>query len=140
MRITLHSKEKDMIKKTILFAVLLSAACQAGYQSAYSGFFALPKAVSVERHTDWKPLSFSAYGLSSSAVFCIASQTPALAGIDVYNVSGKKVKNLMVSIRGEGRASWDLKDSSGRPVAPGIYIARLANAPFPTARVFVILR
>lgn len=57
----------------------------------------------------------------------------AIAGIDVYDVQGRRVRKLDVA--GEaGGVEWDLRDESGKRVAQGIYLIAArsrGSAPLP---------
>jgi hypothetical protein len=49
--------------------------------------------------------------------------------IDVYNSLGQRVKTLVSGVQPAGRhqVTWDGTDSSGRPVASGVYFCRLTS-------------
>lgn len=64
------------------------------------------------------------------------------AALTIYDASGRQVRVLAgraVGSRGARRAVWDGRDEAGRPVAPGVYHARLARAGSVLARKVVIL-
>ena len=81
--------------------------------------------------------SDDAAGLSLSRV----APTPSVTHADVrfsltrtgpvrltaYDVTGRRVRTLVDEVRGGGAHTerWDLRDDSGRPVAPGLYFLRL---------------
>ena len=65
-----------------------------------------------------------------ATLFSVDVPSSARAGarvrIDLYSVSGRKVKTLLdrSAAAGPVRATWDGTDDTGRTVAPGIYLAR----------------
>ena len=62
--------------------------------------------------------------------------------LDIYDVSGRRVRELARGPLGEGEhvASWDGRDSRGRPVASGVYFVRVeAGGASATAKA-VLLR
>jgi hypothetical protein len=50
--------------------------------------------------------------------------------VDVYDIAGRRVKNLASGNRGAGdhRVVWDGRNESGRSVASGVYVARIETA------------
>jgi len=66
--------------------------------------------------------------------FEIALPGPASVRLDVFDVSGRRVRRLMDGPRGPGTAAvtFDLRDDGGARLAPGIYLvrARLGEAVF----------
>lgn len=62
--------------------------------------------------------------------------------LEILDVTGRRVRSLA---HGHYRAdryvlAWDLRDDAGRPVAPGVYLARLSGAAGKIARRLVVLR
>ncbi len=62
--------------------------------------------------------------------------------LTVYDVHGARVRRLVSGPRPAGRheVTWDGRDDSGRPVASGVYIARLRSGPATAARRMVLLK
>ncbi len=62
--------------------------------------------------------------------------------LEVHDVQGRRVRTLASARYGPGRyvLSWDLRDDLGRPVAPGIYLARLSVDAGTKVRRLVVLR
>jgi flagellar hook assembly protein FlgD len=62
---------------------------------------------------------------STSLAFELASAGPV--SLDVFDVSGKKVRGILSGVRAAGRqrADWDGADDSGRRLPNGVYLARL---------------
>ena len=60
----------------------------------------------------------------------------------VYNLRGQAVATLVDDLREAGfySATWDGLDSFGRPVASGVYFARLTAGTFSTQMKLVLLR
>lgn len=55
---------------------------------------------------------------------------PATVAVEVWDLSGRLVRRLHDGHDGVGRyeRSWDGRDGAGRPVPPGVYLARVALA------------
>jgi YVTN family beta-propeller protein len=63
--------------------------------------------------------------------------------IDVFDVSGRRVRTLLERRmpRGDHLAGWDTMDATGRPVAAGVYVARLTvNGERLATRKMTVLR
>jgi hypothetical protein len=47
--------------------------------------------------------------------------------LELYDVQGRRVRRLMdgTGIAGENRVAWDGRDTGGRALGPGVYLARL---------------
>jgi hypothetical protein len=48
--------------------------------------------------------------------------------IEIYNISGQKVRSLKTAENKEGQIEWDARDALGNKISTGIYFAR-ARAP-----------
>jgi surface antigen len=78
----------------------------------------------------------------------IEYEVPELEGrmapvlIQVYNVSGEKVKTLFVGQRASGRYSvtWDGTDDRGNKMPSGTYFYRLVSGDFHTAKRMILLK
>lgn len=66
----------------------------------------------------------------------------ALARLDIYNPQGKRVRTLVCETLPAGRHEtvWDGRDDSGRQLASGVYLARLATGGVVHARKVVMLK
>ncbi len=62
--------------------------------------------------------------------------------IQVYNVSGEKVKTLIAANQAAGRYSvtWDATDDIGRKVPSGTYYYRLVSGSFQSAKKMILLK
>jgi flagellar hook assembly protein FlgD len=62
--------------------------------------------------------------------------------LDIYDVSGRHVRNLKRGFAGEGEhvASWGGRDSHGRLVASGVYFVRVAAGGAAATAKVVLLR
>lgn len=62
--------------------------------------------------------------------------------IAVYNISGQKIKSLVVEhkVPGYYTITWDGLDSSGQPVTSGIYVLRMQADDFSMNRRITLLR
>jgi WD40 repeat protein len=62
--------------------------------------------------------------------------------IEIYNIKGQKVQTLVNEIREAGYHSviWNGKDSSGRPVASGIYFYKMKTDNYQKIRKMVLLK
>ena len=62
--------------------------------------------------------------------------------LKVYDVSGRHVQTLFDGKQDAGRkeATWNARDSRGRPVASGVYFYRLVAPGFEETRKMVLLQ
>ena len=74
--------------------------------------------------------------------FAIGFPATGHARLRIFNVSGRQVATVLDNERGPGWAEigWDGRDSSGRPVAGGLYWARLEDSTDRITRKFVVAR
>jgi len=69
------------------------------------------------------------------------SQTGAPVRIQVVDVQGRVVRELETSVAGaNGIVAWDTRDDAGRPVATGVYFARVISGAATTTGRVVVLR
>lgn len=63
------------------------------------------------------------------------------ADLAIFSVDGRKVRQLASGSRGAGsyEAAWNGRDNGGRPVAPGIYYARLQTQQGSFTRTLTLL-
>jgi len=62
--------------------------------------------------------------------------------IKIYDVGGRVVRTILDTYRPPGyySESWDLKNTRGRRVAPGIYFCRMEAGKFKDVKKMVLLR
>jgi hypothetical protein len=67
---------------------------------------------------------------------------PGRASVEVYDVTGRRVRNLVNAElpAGTHRAQWDGRDSIGRPVSNGIYFVRTSSAGVSQQMKVVVMR
>ena len=67
---------------------------------------------------------------------------PGIADVDIYNVTGQRVRRLASAWFPAGRqtAEWDHRDQQGREVGPGIYFVRLRTAEATLTRKYFSAR
>lgn len=76
----------------------------------------------------------------SCALFYRAPAGTRLA-VDVIDVQGRVVRHLHdAEVGGEGSLTWDTRDDAGRPVATGVYFARIAADGKSNVGRLVVLR
>ena len=65
-----------------------------------------------------------------------------LASLDIYDVAGRHVRNLLRGPLTPGKQSvqWNGKDDRGGEVASGVYFYRLTAKSFQATRKMVLLR
>ena len=68
----------------------------------------------------------------------MAPHTASLS-LSIYDVEGRLI-NELVKPAGAHSVSWDLRDSGGRHVAPGIYLAKIKGDAYSLTRKIVVLR
>jgi hypothetical protein len=71
-----------------------------------------------------------------------ALERDARVGLAVFDVSGRLVARLDSAMRSAGphEWTWDGRDASGRPVAPGAYVLRLDGGSFSVRDKIIRLR
>jgi hypothetical protein len=76
------------------------------------------------------------------AVFASRLGTAGAVTLDLYDVSGRLVRNLVRGARpaGEYADRWDGRDDEGRKAPAGVYFARLQANGQQASRSFVVLR
>jgi hypothetical protein len=63
------------------------------------------------------------------------------AALAAYDVKGRKIRQFDISSAGAGFVTWELDDSRGRPLAPGVYIIRLqSGCDVAASRLVVVNR
>lgn len=82
----------------------------------------------------------SPFALSSVFTYTIASS--GTASLDVYDVSGRLVRNLVSGeqLSGTHAVTWAGDDSNGSPIPGGIYLLRLTSGGETAVRSCVIIR
>jgi hypothetical protein len=65
-------------------------------------------------------LSLSENPVRSASLILNFAETPGTAAI--YTLSGRLVVDLRTRATGDERIEWDLRNSEGTPVAPGVYL------------------
>jgi hypothetical protein len=78
--------------------------------------------------------------VTAGAQVSYALERAGAASLDVYDATGRQVKNLASGMRKAGSytASWDAKDMTGRSVPAGVYYVRLSANVTSTARLTVV--
>jgi hypothetical protein len=113
-----------------------------------SGFWTVPGgAASAAGVPTSAPLA-TAIGESSpnpAAGFALIQYTlaqPASVQIDVFTVSGRKVRTLVNGSHPAGvyTVNWDLRDDRGRAVEPGVYFYQLRAGCFSRVKKVVIVK
>lgn len=72
-----------------------------------------------------------------AARFAGVSEAPA--ALDLFDVGGRRVRSFAIA-PGAFALRWDLRDTAGRPVAPGLYLARLVSPQGVTTRRLLVGR
>ena len=69
-----------------------------------------------------------------------ALERAGMASLDVYDATGRQVRNLASGTHKAGSytAAWDTKDMTGRSVPAGVYYVRLSADVTSTARLTVV--
>jgi len=75
-------------------------------------------------------------------LFAYRKQFPGKMQINIYNVKGQLIKNLLNTWtdRGSGSVIWDGTDSSGKSVGTGVYFCKLESAGRHQERKLLLLR
>jgi hypothetical protein len=85
--------------------------------------------------TTLAPAMPNPFGRSTTFAFALAKA--GRADLEVFSVDGRRVRTITSGLReaGEYRLEWNGADDSGRPIAPGVYYARLVTAQGRFTRV-----
>ncbi|MBU1698879.1 MAG: choice-of-anchor D domain-containing protein, partial [Candidatus Eisenbacteria bacterium] len=80
--------------------------------------------------------------IRGSTMIEFALPAEGLVRLEVYDISGKKIRSLINRVENAGRYTsvWDGRDSSGEPVASGIYFYRLRMDGKSKTRTCALLR
>jgi len=72
--------------------------------------------------------------------YTVAKDSPV--SIDVYNIKGQKVKNLVNDIHTAGthKITWNGKDTQGRDVASGVYFYRLNSGGLTDVKKMLLMK
>jgi hypothetical protein len=64
------------------------------------------------------------------------------AQVNVFDLAGRRVRTVQDGALPAGvhELRWDLRDESGHPVAPGVYLVRAETATFRSVRRLVVVR
>jgi len=65
---------------------------------------------------------------------------PSTLHLEIFDVTGKKIRDIKEQGHLKGTLSWDKKDGNGKPVCKGIYVYRLRTADKDFYGKFIILR
>jgi carboxypeptidase T len=78
--------------------------------------------------------------VTAGAQVSYALERAGAASLDVYDATGRLVRNLASGMRKAGSytAAWDAKDMTGRSVPAGVYYVRLSADVTSTARLTVV--
>ena len=79
---------------------------------------------------------------STRIAFTIGQGAPRLVTVRVYDMLGRLVRTLLHEVRSSGTYElvWNARDDLGRPVASGMYMARLSVGEFAAARTMTLLK
>lgn len=79
---------------------------------------------------------------SGSTRFALRTPQVVRARLDVFDVRGRRVRSLFAGPLpgGELQLPWDLRDDTGRTVASGVYVVRLATEQESVSERLVVLR
>ncbi len=68
--------------------------------------------------------------------------TPGVVELSLHDVAGRRVRTLIDGRLGAGShlLEWDGRDNQGRPLAPGVYFARLGSRGGIATQKLVIVR
>ena len=114
----------------ILHAVLWAKNTPGGAQFWHRHGFIYP--ISVDDPAIVPPaLSLNCYPNPFAEMISLEVKSPISqqVKINIYNVKGQKVKTLQLYAQsGTGQITWNGNDEKGKPVAQGVYFARIADA------------
>ncbi len=94
----------------------------------------------IEPAMNGEILSVSPNPMHSETVIYHQIPTGAEAEIEVYDITGRRVRELLHNGSGNGSIVWDSRDNNGRAVSPGIYFVRLASDELLEMKKVVLIR
>src|SRR5262249_56421379 len=85
--------------------------------------------------TAFAPAMPNPFSRSTTFQFTLAKSGPA--ALEVFSADGRRVRSVAHGVRdaGEYRLEWNGADDAGRPLAAGVYYARLLTPPGRVTRV-----
>ena len=108
----------------------ISAVIKAFAESRLSLEASVQTGITVNSHFELLNASVFPNPFSTNTTICfsIPLELTGNTELSIYDLSGRRVKTLVNEIlpAGEYSADWDITDSSGEPVASGIYFYRLS--------------
>jgi hypothetical protein len=74
--------------------------------------------------------------------FALGLPRVGMSRVEVFDLSGRRVKTLVASIQPAGitRVDWDLRDERGNPICAGIYLVRAELGGVTRLRRLVVIR
>ncbi len=77
-----------------------------------------------------------------STIISFEVRRKSALSLDVFDVTGRKIRTLIDGVRPAGRYSltWDGRDEQGRPVGSGIYFYRLRSGDVQLTKKMVLLK
>jgi len=104
----------------------------------------IPTAVTGPPPSSTSPVDLSHYPnpFNSSVVLRFHLSAAGPASISVFDMIGRRVWawSTVEFARGRHEVAWDGRDGTGRPVAPGVYVARIQAGSQRVARKMLLLR
>jgi hypothetical protein len=92
-----------------------------------------------ENRTQLSSISILRTNFGSNYIYYNQSK-PSQLDLEIYNISGKKIREIKAQGQQNGTMYWDRKDENGNLVSKGIYIYRLKTADRNFFGKFVILK
>jgi hypothetical protein len=96
---------------------------------------------------DWRPrrttLTVQPNPVADATALSFSLPAAASARLVIYDLRGRAVRTLVAGERldsGDHRRSWDGRDDGGRPLASGVYFARLESSGKAVTRKVTLLR
>jgi hypothetical protein len=132
-----------------LFVFLLAAMATYGAtHSAWSAPLALDSGVGIEGTSLNSPaaapeISVLPNPASASHAICfqIRGKLDARAELKITEVNGKLVQSLPLGgLRSGGALNWSPVGKNGKPLASGVYLARLISGTASTEQKFILLK
>jgi len=70
------------------------------------------------------------------------AQTSSLVNVEIFNIKGQKVKQLVNEILPAGRhiAVWNGKDDNGKQATSGIYFYQMKSGDYQKSRKILLLK
>jgi FlgD Ig-like domain len=126
------------------FIYNIAAVFSGGYEGAWSedvNTFIVETEEELVSQNMFHNIHPNPFNPSTTISFSV-TQTSSFVNLEVFNIKGEKVKQLLSERLSAGQHSivWNGEDESGKPVASGVYYCRMQVAEFHSVKKMILLK